>query len=195
MSNKKQWISVGLAIALLVGSLFFIPSTVQACSCVKPGSVEESKIKSDAVFEGTATSVKASSIALFRSSEKAVKASFQVNEVWKGHVAPSIEVKTAQSEESCGYTFKEGERYLVYATTTGKSLEAICSATLLHSEANEHIKLLGIGSLPPQPQSGIIVQQTESSFSQGWYIALGSVAVISILLLLFRKQKRSKSRT
>ncbi|WP_054024846.1 hypothetical protein [Bacillus sp. FJAT-28004] len=190
---KKQWISVGLVLALFVGSLFFIPSTVQACSCVKAGSVEESKIKSDAVFEGTATSVKTSSITLFRSSEKAVKASFQVNEVWKGHVAPTIEVKTAESEESCGYAFKEGERYLVYATTTGKSLEALCSATLLHSEANEHIKQLGMGSLPPQP--GITVQQTDSSFSLSWYIALSGVAVISLVSLLFSKRKQSKSRT
>ncbi|OME80161.1 hypothetical protein BK120_20230 [Paenibacillus sp. FSL A5-0031] len=193
MINKKLILTVGIISIFFISSLLIIPSNVQACSCVKPGTVEESKIKSDAVFEGTATSVKTSSQSLFRSSERAVKASFQVNEVWKGHVAPTLEVKTPESKDSCGYTFKVGERYLVYAKTTGKSLQALCSATLLHSEANQHIKLLGIGSLPPQPD--IPVKKTESSFAQGWYIGLGGVAVVSLISVFYRQRKRSKSRT
>ncbi|WP_169082941.1 hypothetical protein [Paenibacillus sp. PL91] len=194
MKSKKRWIGIWLAAAVFASSLLLFPRDASACSCVKPDSIQETISKSDAVFEGTATSIKPSSISLFPSQAKAVKASFRVNEVWKGHVAPTLEVLTANGSDSCGFEFQEGERYLVYAASTGKSMElSLCSGTMLHSEAHEHIEWLGSGSMPPQPSSAN--QQTDDSISKGLYIGIGAIIAVLIGFLVYRKQKGSKSRT
>lgn len=188
MLNKKLWSSISLVAIVFAGSLFVFPREAWACSCAESGSVQENKSRSDAVFEGTAASVKPSSLFLFGSPAKAVKASFQVNEVWKGQVAPFIEVLTVGSGESCGYEFQEGERYLVYATATGKSLEvSLCSGTILTSEANEHMTLLGSGSLPPQ--SGFDNKQT-SAYPRSLYLLIGAVVAIALAFFLYRKRKQ-----
>ncbi|MDQ8735286.1 hypothetical protein [Paenibacillus sp. LHD-38] len=193
MANKKIWMCIALILVLSTTGLFSFPTAANACICVKSDAVLENKSSSDAVFEGTATSVKASSLSVFRSDGKTIKASFQVNEVWKGHVAPSIEVLTADAEDSCGFAFKEGERYLVYATATGKSLVASCSATVLLSDAGEHIELLGSGSLPPQPDR--VEQVVKDSNSGLFFLSIGAAAALAIIILFFCKRKQIKSRT
>ena len=44
-----------------------------------------------------------------------VTVSFQVSEVWKGPQPVTLEVSTSRDGASCGYPFKEGQEYLVYA--------------------------------------------------------------------------------
>lgn len=193
MIINKRWISIWLAAIVFTGSLLFFPREAVACSCAESGTVQENKSRSDAVFEGTAASVKSSSLSLFGAPAKAVKANFQVNEVWKGHVAPSIEVVTNGSGASCGYEFQVGERYLVYAASTGNSLEvSLCSGTILTSEANEQMALLGSGSLPPQ--SGLAYKQT-SDFARSLYLLIGAAAAIVLAFFLYRKHNHSKSKT
>lgn len=191
--NRKYRICIVLFLFLSMTSLFTFPTAAQACKCVKSDAVLENKSSNDAVFEGTASSVKASTLSALRSGGKTIKASFQVNEVWKGLVTPSIEVLTAVNEDSCGFAFKEGERYLVFATATGKSLEASCSATVLHSEASGHYELLGSGSLPPQPASA--EHTTAKSDSVPFIAPIGTAAAIAITIVLLRKRKQAKSRT
>lgn len=195
MFIKKRSIIVAIAAIIIAVSVVAAPRSALACSCVEPGSAQETMKRSDTVFEGTAISVKSLAPDLFRSSRSRVKASFQVNEVWKGHVAPQIEVLTAGSEDSCGYSFKEGERYLVYARATGSSLEAnLCSGTLLHQEAEEHIALLGSGSLPPHPSSE--AQQQDDTPPRSIMIAsIAAVMAAAILFTLARSRKRLKSKT
>ncbi|CAM4269761.1 hypothetical protein FHS16_002020 [Paenibacillus endophyticus] len=195
MIIKKRSIIVGIAAIIIAVSVFTAPRSALACSCVEPGSVQETMKRSDTVFEGTAISVKSITSDIFRSSGSRIKASFQVNEVWKGHVAPHIEVLTAGSEESCGYSFKEGERYLVYARATGSSLEAsLCSGTLLHHEAEEHIALLGSGSLPPHPSSEA-QQQNDTSPRSIVIASIAAVLAAAIVFALARSRKRLKSKT
>ncbi|MGO4544022.1 hypothetical protein AB4Z29_04425 [Paenibacillus sp. 2TAB23] len=195
MFTKKRSIIVGITVIFLAVSIFAAPRSAVACSCAEHGSVLETMKRSDTVFEGTAISVKSIASDLFRSSGSRVKASFKVNEVWKGHVAPQIEVLTAGSEDSCGYAFKEGERYLVYARATGSSLEAnLCSGTLLHHEAEEHIAQLGSGSLPPQSSSE--AQQKDDSFPRSIMIAgIAAVLAAAFLFALVKSRNRFKSKT
>lgn len=161
---------------------------------MKPGSVQESQARSDAIFEGTVTTVKSSTGLLSSSSAKAVKASFQVNEVWKGLVTPTIEVLTAAGSDSCGYEFVEGERYLVYAKATGKALEvSLCSQTVLHSKADEQFLVLGSGSLPPQPS--VEDQLTSDGFTRSLILLLSVIIAASSGILLYRRHKGAKSRT
>ncbi|WP_171056068.1 hypothetical protein [Paenibacillus sinopodophylli] len=195
MFNKKSSMIVGALVLILFASLLYSPKTALACSCVERGTIQDTMNKSDAVFEGTAVSVKPSAAAWLRSNGTSVKTSFQVSEVWKGHVAPKIEVLTAGSEDSCGYTFKEGERYLVYARATGAALEVnLCSGTLLRSDADSHIAQLGSGSLPPQPLSA--EEQEGESFPRSLVIFILIVVLGSSFLILFMmKSKQLKSRT
>ena len=41
--------------------------------------------------------------------------SFQVSEVWRGPEQETLEVSTHTQGAACGYNFKEGQEYLVYA--------------------------------------------------------------------------------
>lgn len=191
LSVVKAWLAISI---LISSSALLFPARADACSCVEPGSVQESQVRSDAIFEGTVTTVKSSSGILSSSSVKAVKASFQVNEVWKGLVTPTIEVLTAQGSDSCGFEFVEGERYLVYATATGKALEvSLCSNTVLHSKADEQFIVLGSGSLPPQPS--VEEQLTNDAFRRGLIILLSVIVAASSAMLLLRRHKGTKSRT
>jgi hypothetical protein len=141
-----------------------------------------------------ATSVKQSSFSLFRSPAKAVKTSFQVNEVWKGHVAPTMEVHTAAGSDSCGFEFQEGERYLVYARSTGSALEvSLCSGTILHGTAFEHVAALGSGSIPPQPAETI---QQSSGLPWRFILLFSAIGCSLTIMFVFRKkQRKSKSKT
>jgi hypothetical protein len=81
--------------------------------------------------------------------------SFQAHEIWKGQAAPTIKVKSAQSGASCGYEFKEGQRYIVYARGAGDALEvSLCSRTSLQTAASSDIAELGSGTIPPAPTEG-----------------------------------------
>lgn len=193
--RSLRFIKVWLAISILISSsALLFPAPAAACSCVDPGSVEESQVRSDAIFEGTVTSVKSSTGLLSSSSAKAVKASFQVNEVWKGLVTPTIEIITTGGSDSCGYEFVEGERYLVYATATGKALEVnLCSKTVLHSKADEQFIALGSGSLPPQPS--LEEQLTNDAFTRNLIIILSVIVAASSAILLYRRNKGTRSRT
>ncbi|MGM0883016.1 MAG: hypothetical protein ACQEXQ_18520 [Bacillota bacterium] len=192
--NSLRWICVLVVVTISIGSTLMLPNVALACSC-EAGTLQEMKDRSDAVFEGTVTSVNQSTLSLIRSSAKGVKASFQVNEVWKGHVTPTIEVYSTGSGDTCGYEFQEGERYLVYARSTGNSLEvSLCSGTVLQSAASDHVAELGSGSLPPQP-----VEPIQQSSDQSWrhillFISIG--CLITIVFVIYRKRNiKLKSKT
>jgi hypothetical protein len=190
-----QVVKVWLVISMLISStMLLFPAAAAACSCARASSVQEAQDGSDSIFEGTVTTVKSSSASLLSSPAKAVKASFQVNEVWKGHVSPTIDVLTAAGSESCGYEFKEGERYLVYARATGKALEvSLCSQTVLHSQAEEHFMVLGSGSLPPQ--SNLNDMQSDETFKRGLILFFLFIVAASAVVWLYRRNKRIKSKT
>lgn len=169
------------------------PQTTYACSCATSESVTDESGRSDAVFEGSVVSMKQSGISLFQSSADAVKTTFHVNEVWKGLVTSEIAVISARSSESCGFEFKSGQRYLVYARETGKSLEvSLCSRTTQYSDAGEDLTALGKGSIPPAPTSGSN-NQGSSSFIIPLILLLLLIGAVTLLYL--RKRKRLKSRT
>jgi len=75
-----------------------------------------------------------------RSTDPA-SATFRVAEVWKGPEQETVEVTTALSDASCGYPFREGEGYLVYAS---EGLQAtLCSSTKPLSGAGADLEALG----------------------------------------------------
>lgn len=90
------------------------PQVTYACSCVIPAPPLEALEDSAAVFEGTVISV-AKPSGIIQSSADPMQVTFQVGARWKGDLGNQVTVSTAQSGDSCGFEFAEGERYMVYA--------------------------------------------------------------------------------
>ena len=66
---------------------------------------------------------------------------FKVHVMWKGELPPSISLTTARYDASCGFTFLEGSRYIVYSRD-GETV-SLCSRTKLIQEADEDLAELG----------------------------------------------------
>lgn len=77
--------------------------------------------------------------------------SISVEESYRGVSTKTIKVYTESSGAGCGYAFKEGERYLIFASKTKdeKLLVSLCSATKPAQYADEDLAYLrSIASLP-----------------------------------------------
>lgn len=196
MRNRLRWFTFFVAFFILsaVGSFFAFSNEAYACSCVEPGTIQDRKEQNDAVFEGKVVSIKQTSSLLFNSPGKIKKATFEVNQVWKGHVTSRIEVITALHEDSCGFNFKEGERYIVYASSSGSALETgLCSGITLQSEASEHVTALGSGSIPRN-----LTVDPDQTFGMSFNLIITiicSVCLLGIVFIVYRRNKKTKSKT
>ena len=132
-----------LSLALMVGVLWFLgdPGQVHACKCAQPGTPSEELEKFSAVFAGRAVSIqhsydpKAASV----SPEDRTTVGFEVSAVWKGTVHEDMYITTPPTGGSCGFTFVEGEEYIVYGHDSnyadGGYTVGICSRTALLGQA------------------------------------------------------------
>lgn len=120
-------------------------STANACSCAGPPSPCESYGSAAVVFVGTATGLRAEP----RSNQKQVDWTprvfkFSVEQSYLGVAGTEIEVSTGSGGGDCGYEFKIGERYLVYAYQSDNRLATgICTRTKLFAQASDDIAFLG----------------------------------------------------
>ena len=107
--------TVTIAIIVLAAALWLMADVepANACSCARSGSPKEALAQADAVFAGKAIAVQL--LINTNSSADPVTVSFDVNRVWKGPRQDTIVITTERSGISCGYEFKEGRRYFVYA--------------------------------------------------------------------------------
>lgn len=190
--NKLRLVCGFIAFVIALGVFTSFPKDAYACSCAVNDSVMEERDRNDAVFEGTATAVKKPVSLFSTSSASKVKTTFQVNELWKGRVSSRIEVTSALSGASCGFEFQEGQRYLVYARSTGNSLDvSLCSRTALFSSAGHDIVELGQGTVPPQSMSDM-----GGSSPYIWWIAAVTfilVGVFAVWIVMMQKRKHHKS--
>lgn len=129
----------------------YLPSTAQACSCALPSSAQDQLSRSQAVFAGRALGVKEQRF-LNGGMAKAVR--FEVSRIWKGESVSEIIIYTGSGGGDCGFDFKEGQDYLVYANPSSmygdKELlvTIICDRTKQLSQAQEDLAVLGEGRLP-----------------------------------------------
>ena len=75
-----------------------------------------------------------------------VTVEFEVSRVWKGYDYQTMYLTTARSGATCGFTFVEGEDYLVYSANA--ATVSLCSRTGSMSEADEDLAALGEGRSP-----------------------------------------------
>lgn len=124
---------------------------VSACSCGSSGPPCQNAFQVDAVFAGTVGSISAlpDDGPPLRPGEaripQAVRVAFASVQGFRGIHGATVDVVTAGSGPACGYDFKQGERYLVYATrdTDGARLvTGRCSRTRLLTDAGEDLQFL-----------------------------------------------------
>lgn len=128
-----------LALSLTVLALFLLaPCVARACSCaVSPNPRPCSTYWSaPVVFTGLVTDFSTVTPPAPREGERSEQypqrvARFSVEEAFRGLPGASAEVTTGMGGGDCGYDFKVGARYLVYAYAgkDGKLATGICSAT------------------------------------------------------------------
>lgn len=83
------------------------PPPALACSCLPPLPPVEALAAADAVFRGTVVAV--------AENDLGVRATLRVRTVWKGPLAPRLDVRTATNSAACGYPFHLGDDLIVYA--------------------------------------------------------------------------------
>lgn len=170
---------------LLIGSF---PSISSACSCAELPSVGEELERSQAVFSGKVVDIREKR-SLNGYTSKSVL--FEVTNTWKGVKQSQIIITTGQGGGDCGFNFKEGEEYLVYANEStmygAKSLvSVICDRTSELSSLQEDLKILGEGQLPIEE-----VDLTGQHAGNRIYIWVAVIVAIGVAVIFILK-KRTK---
>ena len=155
----------------MVGVLWFLgdPGQVHACKCAQLGTPSEELEKFSAVFAGRVVSIqhsydpKAASV----SPDDRTTVGFEVSAVWKGTVHEDMYITTPPTGGSCGFTFVEGEEYIVYAYDSayadGGYTVGICSRTAVLSQAQDDIDALGEGNSPQAGTGGSAPEEPQDT--------------------------------
>ena len=184
-------VSVRAVIVAFIASVVWFfghAGQAHACSCAAPGSPSEELEKFDAVFAGRVILIHHSYDPNARSvtPEDRSTIGFEVTTVWKGAVHETTNITTPPTGGSCGYTFVEGETYVVYASDSsyadGGYTASICSRTAPLAEAQADIDELGDGRAPQAGTSGPTSEEPQDEALAGaWVIAIAAVAAILVV--------------
>jgi hypothetical protein len=127
------------AFFLLIGA-----NNVEACSCEgRPRGVKGIQTcgyywGSENIFIGLAEKVG------IDNKVGSMKVTFSVEKAIRGTTEKTVEIFTSDNEGSCGYPFKQGERYFVYGrkNSDGKFHESLCGPTVLLKDAEDDLEYL-----------------------------------------------------
>jgi hypothetical protein len=174
-----------LVLAVL-GVVFLLPPQCAfACQCTMlPDGMdtERALADSEAVFSGEV--VKIDRPSPFKSGADLETDTFRVSEVWKGPEQRTLEVRTALMGASCGYPFKEGQEYLVYAYTGKQGLEVdLCNGTQPLTEANADLEVLGDGE---RLQDSGVLSDTSGGVPARAMAGVAGLALAASLLVVAR---------
>src|SRR5262245_31015534 len=162
-----------------------------ACSCAGTGPPCQAFWKADAVFVGQ---VKAKELkARFEKGGNGeeskvlgggeVRVTFTITEAFRGAPGKEVDIFTSDSEPACGYGFKNGGVYIVYATEypkgSGKLHTSICSRTQKYSESSPDIAYARslAKATPGAVIFGAVTHEREGGDRDSW-VPLANVRVI-----------------
>jgi Carboxypeptidase regulatory-like domain len=152
MNRKLKLLSIGSLVLTLLSETAF------ACDCMLSPHPCEAYWQVEAVFIGTAKELswiefeeKLEDLVIKR---KQPVFSFSVDQAFRGVNGSQVAVKTGMWEGDCGYGFKIGEHYLVYAYRDGQKKEmlatSICTRTRPISNADEDLEYIqGLSKASP----------------------------------------------
>jgi hypothetical protein len=169
--------------------VLYPPKCVHACSCVlHPGSqkeiAERALSSSDAVFSGEVVDLQ--NIGMFGPRDTVT---LRVSEVWKGTDQRTLEVRTPSQGSACGYAFKEGQEYLVYAYGKQDLKVDACGETKQLSKADEDLAVLGNGEKPTDGDDDLT--DTSGVVPGGAVVGLAGLAIAASLLVIVRLVRSS----
>ena len=179
--------AVGL---VALGLLTLLPDCASACSCAFVGSKQEiakqALSDSTAVFSGEVLDVeKGPPLRMLGFNTPSSKVTLRVSEVWKGSGQEALELSTPSQEGVCGYSFKEGQEYLVYAYGKEEPFKVdLCSETKPLSKAGMNLQLLGDGQRPGEE---VPVPDTSGGVGGLGVLGLAAVAAATAALLVLRR--------
>jgi|GEM_PF-1368678 len=164
-----------LVLLIAVAALVTFPSPAHACDCPEPPPPEEAIADADAVFAGEVVETRL----VGGEHDGDLFARIAVEDVWKGEVTETVEVRTAPHTATCGYHFSEGGRELVYAGVDdeGGFTTSLCSRTTPLDSAEEDLAALGEGDAPLAGERGVADATTWP-----WIIA-GAAAVVALAVI------------
>src|SRR5262245_30846592 len=144
MNQKLKLLGIGS----LVLTLLPFSDTAFACSCAKAPTPCQAYGQAEAVFIGTPKEV--SGIELKDKIENSAYRyrifRFSVDQAFSGVNGSQISVMTGRGSGDCGYDFKIGEQYLVYAYRHYQKKEmfstSICSRTRPVRNADEDLEVI-----------------------------------------------------
>ena len=172
---------------IIVGFFVININLVRACSCITPSQPKESLEKSTAVFVGKVMDINIPS-GFFMSSGDKTKVEFEISKFWKGPSYKNIALTTARDGASCGYSFKKGEEYIVYAYDDENKLNTdLCTRTKLISNAREDLTALGEGKNPDMEGLKLPAQ---SSTKKILLLSFGSLTFLVISYFFAKKYKK-----
>lgn len=115
------------------------PAPVSACSCIADVPLCQSFWQADVVFAGEVLSFEHIDPRQFLSRRVA---RVRVDRVWRGNASGVVEVSTGAGGGDCGYGFRRGEVYVIYARkgAQGALSTNICAPTKLLSKASADLE-------------------------------------------------------
>ncbi|CAN5649968.1 hypothetical protein BH23ACI1_BH23ACI1_31630 [soil metagenome] len=150
-----------------------------ACSCPSSGPPCQNAFQVDAVFAGTVSSISAlpDDGPPLRPDEARIPRALRVEFVevlaFRGiQGVTTASILTAGSGPACGYTFQQGERYIVYASRAADRtglVTGICSRTRLLTDAGDDLSFLQTLSVPGQTRARVYgtITHWERDFATG----------------------------
>jgi protocatechuate 3,4-dioxygenase beta subunit len=124
----------------LVFLLMVLSSDANACSCASGGKPCHDYWKATAVFTGTVIYKSSTTYKLGEYDVAARLIRFNIDRAFRGVKGKEVEVRTGLGDSDCGYNFRLGGQYLVYAYDAGDNLATgICSRTRPISEASDDL--------------------------------------------------------
>ena len=158
MISSLRFAAVRVALLVpVIGALLLLhPDLTYACKCATPGPPSEELARSDLVFSGRVVSIQSIDEGGGPAKDPDPEApdygvysiEFDVETVWKGTARETMYLTTNRDSASCGFTFAQGDSYVVYAQDD--LVVSRCSRTRLLSEAEQDLDDLGEGSAPAE---------------------------------------------
>jgi hypothetical protein len=184
--NSRPLAALASFVLAILGFVFLLPAhCAYACQCTmlpEGMDVERALADSEAVFSGEVVEIDPPSP--WKSSATIETDTFRVSQVWKGSEQRTLEVHTALFGASCGYPFKEGQEYLVYAYAGKQGLEVdLCNGTQRLTEAQADLEVLGAGK---KPTGGEVLSDTSGGVSVGTMVGVAGLVMATSLLVVVR---------
>lgn len=136
-----------LGFLALLGALWAAPPCDAGfCSCARPEDAATELREADAVFTGRVVAVRDTAAGEGHfPGPRLLHVTLRVDRAWKGVESDTVVVVTGVTGADCGFPFRRGGRYLVFAYRRpgGPLIAGICGRTAHLSRAAGSVRQLG----------------------------------------------------